>query len=55
MFDIPKVMSKFNGTSVVDYRNWEAKLRVILQTPAHAVLEILDGKQPPGEGVSSPQ
>ena len=48
MFDITKMMSTFDGPSVVEYKKWKARLRVILQVTARAVLEIIDGKQPPG-------
>ena len=29
-------------------KKWKARLRVVLQVTARAVLEIIDGKQPPG-------
>ena len=48
MFDITKMMSTFDGPSVVEHKKWKARLRVILQVTARAVLEIIDGKQPPG-------
>ena len=48
MFDITKMMSTFDGPSVVEYKKWKARLRVIRQVTARVVLEIIDGKQPPG-------
>ena len=48
MFDITKMMSTFDGPRVVEYKKWKARLRVMLQVTARAVLEIIDGKQPPG-------
>ena len=45
MFNITQMMSTFDGPSVVEYKKWKARLRVIRQVTARAVLEIIRAKR----------